>query len=423
MSFRFLHAADIHLDSPLRGLERYEGAPVEDIRNAPRRAFENLIRLAIDSRVDFVVLAGDVYDGDWKDHNTGLFFVKQMNRLRAAGIPAIMIAGNHDAENKMTKSLTLPDNVEFLSSQRPQTATCPRLEELGVAVHGRSFATAAETENLVRSYPARIPGRFNIGLLHTSLEGAVGHEPYAPCTIDDLRQKGYDYWALGHVHQRQIVCREPWVVFSGNIQGRQVRETGAKGCYLVDVNDRGDVNPTFRPLDVVRWEVCRIEITNVARPEELIGLLEDALAALRRQHGDLTMAVRVIVAGSSPCHAALMADPMRWTNDFRSAAQSGTLGNVWLETVQWQATAAAWEMANMPSDGPLGELVSLLRELRDDEVQLKELAEEFNDLRRKLPDELMRGAESLGLDDPDRLRQWLDDVQPLILSRLIGGRK
>ena len=108
---KFIHAAYVHLDSPLRGLERYEGAPVDEIRGATRRALENLFELAIDREVDFVLIAGDLYDGDWKDHNTGLFFVKQAARLHEASIPIYMISGNHDAANRMTRSLRMPDNV------------------------------------------------------------------------------------------------------------------------------------------------------------------------------------------------------------------------------------------------------------------------------------------------------------------------
>src|ERR1019366_1543598 len=209
--FRFLHAADIHLDSPLRGIARYEGMPVDDIRLATRRAFDNLVGLAIDERVRFVLLAGDLYDGDWKDTSTGMFFVSRMTRLREAGIPVFLVAGNHDAANRMTKSLRLPPNVSVFASKHPETKLLP---EGDVVIHGQSFASQSIVENLAANYPAKRPGCFNIGLLHTSLSGYEGHEPYAPCTLDDLRGKEYDYWALGHVHVWQELCSFPRVVFS-----------------------------------------------------------------------------------------------------------------------------------------------------------------------------------------------------------------
>ena len=176
--FTFLHAADIHLDSPQRGLERYEGAPVAECRGATRRALENLVDLAIAHKVAFVMIVGDLYDGDWPDYNTGLFFGKQMARLRDGGIRVFMIRGNHDAANKMTKDLRLVDNVRVLSTDEAETVL---LDDIGVAIHGQSFATRAVTENLAKSYPPRRGGYFNIGLLHTCVDGREGHDPYAPC--------------------------------------------------------------------------------------------------------------------------------------------------------------------------------------------------------------------------------------------------
>ncbi|MCL4216761.1 MAG: DNA repair exonuclease, partial [Candidatus Hydrogenedentes bacterium] len=157
-TFKFIHAADIHLDSPLKGLERYEGAPVESIRGAARTAFRNLIDLAIQESVDFVLIAGDLYDGNWKDYSTGLFFGNSMGRLRQAGIPVFMIRGNHDAQSVITRSLSLPDNVHVFSESAPETK---QVEGLGVAIHGQSFATQAVDADLAAAYPEAVPGAFN----------------------------------------------------------------------------------------------------------------------------------------------------------------------------------------------------------------------------------------------------------------------
>ena len=223
--FKFIHAADIHLDSPLRGLEQYEGAPVQEIRDAARRALANLVDLAIEQKVAFVLIAGDIYDGDWRDYNTGLYFVDQIRRLREANIRLYLISGNHDAANRMTRTLRMPENVTFFSADAPETALIP---ELDVAIHGQSFATAAVYEDLSEGYPAAKSGCINIGMLHTCASGREGHDRYAPCSIEGLKAKGYDYWALGHVHIREILSEKPLIAFSGNMQGRHVRETGAK---------------------------------------------------------------------------------------------------------------------------------------------------------------------------------------------------
>ena len=229
-SFRFLHAADLHVDSPLKGIERYEGAPVEAIRGASRRAVANLVSAAIEERVAFVVLAGDIFEGDWRDFGTGLFFAQQLRRLGEEGIEVFLLAGNHDAAAHMTRQLEWPANVTVFSTKAPQSVTHAAS---GTVLHGQGFATRAVEQDLAARYPEAVAGAFNIGVLHTALDGREGHDPYAPTRVETLRGKGYDYWALGHVHAREVVSREPWIVFPGNLQARHLRETGSKGATLV----------------------------------------------------------------------------------------------------------------------------------------------------------------------------------------------
>jgi DNA repair protein SbcD/Mre11 len=418
---RFIHAADIHLDSPLKGLEQYEGAPVDEIRGATRRALENLVELAIDREVDFLLIAGDLYDGDWKDHNTGLFFVAQMHRLREAGIPVVMISGNHDAANKMTRRLRLPDNVTLLPHTRPDTAGCVKLADLGVAVHGQSFRTAAVTDNLAAAYPQKRSGMFNIGLLHTALDGIDGHAPYAPCSLDHLRQKEYDYWALGHVHTRQICCEQSPIVFPGNVQGRHIRETGAKGCYLVTATAHGECDLEFLSLDVFRWEQCVVDAADAKRPECILQQFEDSLEKLARQHEGLPLAVRVEVSGTTKIHEALRADPHHWIQELRAAGLGCATSRVWIEKVRWRTSPQRNPENGEELSGPLATLREYLQELRADEAELTRLAAVLSDLQKKLPDELVRGEVGLGFGDVDQMRQWLDEVEPLLFSRLREG--
>ena len=222
-------------------------------RGGPSR---RLVELAIEERVAFVLLAGDLYDGDWKDYNTGLFFVAQMRRLADAGIPVFLVSGNHDAASQITKRLSLPPNVHHHASRQPETVELP---DYDVAIHGQSFAARRVPDDLAAGYPQADRGRFEIGLLHTSLDGRPGHADYAPCTVEGLRAKGYAYWALGHVHQREIVpAAIPGSSFPGNLQGRHARETGGKGASLVSVDHGRVVDVVHHDLDVVRW--ARVEV-------------------------------------------------------------------------------------------------------------------------------------------------------------------
>ncbi len=412
--FTFLHAADIHLDSPLRGIERYDQAPVEELRGATRRALENLVALALCERVDFVLIAGDLYDDDWDDFRTGLFFAAQMVRLDEAGIPVVIVAGNHDAANRMTHRLPLPRSVTLLLPGQPQTV---RIESCRAAIHGQSFGERATTENLAAGYPPPVKGWFNVGLLHTSLTGREGHDPYAPCSLDDLRAKEYDYWALGHIHKREVACDDPLVVFSGNLQGRNIRETGPKGCTLVRVDGRrARLEP--KALDVLRWESCPVDASGAETEDDLLDRIQRRLAEGAAQADGLLRAVRVRIAGPTPLCAALCAEPDRWTSAVRALAlQVG--GDVWIEKVSVDASPPAELDLSQWSDLPLGELVEYVAEVRDSPEAQAALAGELKDFFARLPSDLRAGSGNLGLDPPDGFRQTLDEVEQMLIHQLL----
>ncbi|MHB1213103.1 MAG: metallophosphoesterase family protein, partial [Candidatus Nanopelagicales bacterium] len=229
---RVVHAADIHLDSPLHGLGRLSDEDLANrLRLATRGAFDNLVDHCLHTKPDALVLAGDLYDGDWRDYSTGVYFTTRMRDLADAGIPVVLVQGNHDAESVISRSLTLPPNVTRLRTDEPETHV---LDDAGLAFHGQGFATKAVTANLAVAYPNPIPGLVHVGVLHTSVQGYENHDPYAPCTVADLTGKGYEYFALGHVHARQqLATGRTAVAFSGNLQGRHPRETGPKGAWEV----------------------------------------------------------------------------------------------------------------------------------------------------------------------------------------------
>jgi DNA repair exonuclease SbcCD nuclease subunit len=420
---KFLHAADLHLDSPLKGLQKYEGAPHERLRGATRRALENLVELAIREEVDFVLLAGDLYDGDWKDYNTGLFFVNQMRRLRAAQIPAFVISGNHDAANKMTRSLALPEGITMLSEKQPQTV---RLDDLQVAIHGQSFAKQAVAENLARTYPAAERGWYNIGVLHTSLEAPEGeHKCYAPCSLQDLISREYDYWALGHIHKREQfgeAGQSPTIAFSGNIQGRHIRETGEKGCLIVEVDRKQRTTTRFEPLDVLRWELCRVDASEASDDEQVLECFTRSAEKCSEQHAGMPLALRVSIEGRSAAHEGLTRSGEQFINELRSQATATSDGLIWVEKVQIRTSSVSQAAAAEP-DGPIGELRQLFQELAGDEAGLKELAATLDDVFKKLPSELREGDEPLALDDPAWLRQTLAEAEPLLVGRLLAGKE
>lgn len=414
---RFLHAADLHIDSPLRGLERYDGAPVERLRTATRSAFERLVDKALAENVDFLLLAGDIYDRDWQDFHTGLFFREQMVRLGRGGIRVFIVQGNHDAQGVISRQLHLPQNVTVFSSRTAQTV---KIDELSVAIHGRSFRERAEDEDLTPSYPAPVLGYFNIGMLHTSLSGRPGHDTYAPTDVATLTAKGYDYWALGHVHAREIVAETPRIVYPGNLQGRHANETGPKGCELVVV-EAGRIEAEFIPLDVVRWSQVAVVLDGIERLEALNERFRAVLDPQLIGATDRLHAVRVTLTGSTALHSIEANQPGTLDAAIRAAAQDVGEAEIWIEQVRLALTSPLDRKSAAQRQDAVGELIRLVDAIGGDESALATLAlTEMGGLMNALPSEVAEG-ETPRLNDTDELRALLRDAEATVLARLAAA--
>ena len=354
---RVLHAADLHVDSPMLGLVAYEGAPLDEVRGATRAAMRALVDEALERAVHLVVVAGDLYDGSWRDYNTGLFVVQQLARLHEAGIPVVLVLGNHDAESQLTRRLRLPPNTTVLASSKPETTV---LDGLGVAVHGQSYARRSVEEDLSLAYPEPDPGLVNIGLLHTCLDGSLGHHPYAPCTVTGLRAKRYDYWALGHVHDHHVVADDPHVVFPGNLQGRHARETGPKGATLATFRGR-EVALERLVFGVVRWERCQVDLGGARTVDDCLERCRSQLEE-RCRPGPACYAVRVELVGETALNGRLRSQPEPLLNDVRALALA-LGGGVFVEKVV-VATTAGGSRSGGAGEGVAGEVARVVEALR-----------------------------------------------------------
>jgi len=411
---RFIHASDLHLDSPLRGLDRYEGAPVERLRTATRAALERLVDLALEARVDFLLLAGDLYDRDWQDFHTGLFFRGQMARLDRAGIRVFAVQGNHDAQGVISRQLSLPANVHVFSSRSAQTQ---RIDSLAVAIHGRSFPDRAVEEDLVPSYPEPVPGYFNIGLLHTSLTGRPGHDTYAPTDLATLTAKDYDYWALGHVHTREVLAERPRIVFPGNLQGRHANETGPKGCERVTV-EAGKIEAEFVALDVARWSHVRLALDGVERLEGLGPAFRVALEPVLAGAADRLHALRVTLTGATALHSLEARQPGTLAAAVRAAAQDVAEAEIWIEQVKLALAAPQDRAQAAQRQDAVGELVRLVDGIAGDEAALRAWAREaLGDFLSNLPPEVAAG-DIPQWDTVEDLRALLLDAEATVLARL-----
>ena len=333
MRFSFIHAADLHIDSPLAGLRLKDDEVAKRFAQAGRRAVELLIAETIASNAKFLIIAGDVFDGDWKDVSTGLFFVRAISALHRAGIAAFIVKGNHDADSLMSRELSYPDTVKIFKSSKAETFA---LDELRVALHGRSFPNRLNAD-FVENYPTRRDGWLNIGVLHTSLDGTRGHDGYAPCSVDDLKRFGYDYWALGHIHAAEIVSRDPWIVFPGNLQGRSVRETGAKGAVRVTVEDSRIIDVTPLALDGARWAHVAIDIGNAGSETDILARIADGMADAHAASDGRPLALRITLTGATPLHNHLVAR-REWLQDDVRGSGFQLSSDCWVEQLKIKTT-------------------------------------------------------------------------------------
>lgn len=413
---KFIHTADIHLDSPLTGLSAYADAPVEMLRTATRDAFTNLISVAIELTVDFMVIAGDLYDGAWKDHNTGIYFCKEMGRLKKAGIPVYLLFGNHDAESEMTKKLQLPDNVWCFDHRKASTF---HLDRLKVALHGRSFKDRETTENLASGYPTPTPGMFNIGVLHTALEGGSSHANYAPCSLDELHAKGYHYWALGHVHDYQLWQGASTVVFPGNLQGRHIRETGSRGAVLVTADDSGvqTVEQVF--VDVLRWHSLEVEASTCITLSDVVNAIGKALEALvENTPYTIPSAVRITVTGKTLAHGELFGLESQLRAEVLALTASIAPERLWIEKIKLNTSAAGdGEMLRTRADA-LADLQELLETAETDPDFLNSLQQDLLGLINKAPLELQTAVPYFKAIRSGDLLDLVREVRPGLVAHL-----
>lgn len=356
MPFRFVHTADIHLDSPLRSLAMRNPDLAELVGDASRQAFVSIVDLCLAERVDALIIAGDLYDGDQTSMKTARFLASQMTRLHQAGIRVFKIRGNHDALSRISKQLMFPDTVTIFGG-RPQSVL-HTAGGLDVVFHGLSFASPKAPDSLLPKYSAAREGAVNVGIMHTSLAGSPGHDLYAPCSVADLHSHGFDYWALGHIHVRQAHAGASTVVMPGIPQGRDINEAGEKSVTLVTIRDDRSVEVEERLTSIAQFERVNVDLTETVEWSEVIGrvrtALEEARASARSRH----VVVRLSLNGASPLSWALIRDRDLLLAEAEQAAEH--IGDTWVEKLELNVAPAAAEPLEGVAD-PVFELAQSMR--------------------------------------------------------------
>jgi len=384
MTFRFVHAADLHLDSPLRSLALRDPALAELIGGATRQAFERLVDLCLAERVDALLLAGDLYDGEQSSMKTARLLAGQLRRLDEAGIRVFIIQGNHDAQSPITKQLILPDSVTLFGGRAGRVEIEPG--GMPVAIHGISFTRREAPDSLVPKFGPPVEGAVNIGMLHTSLGGSPGHDTYAPCSPGELRATGFRYWALGHIHVRSVDEGACTIVMPGMPQGRDINEAGPKSATLVTVGDDGGITLEEHRTSIAEFQRVPVDLTQAEDWGDLPGLLSRALERTRDAAASEHLVARLELTGATPLawRARRDADILR----VEAAERAEAVGGCWIDKLEIGCTPPAKDEAGLTTSGadPSGELQSLI----EDEIlaspgfreQAARIAEE---LRGQLP--------------------------------------
>lgn len=429
--FRFLHTADLHLDSPFRGMAHVPSAVRESIRESTFAAFGNVIELAIREQVDFVLVSGDVYDLADRSLRAQLRFQRGMERLAASGIQAFVVCGNHDPESGTRAQLAWPSTVHFFGSGEAEERIACRKDGTPLArVYGISYPTAAVTDNLaqrIRDKAGAADGSlYRIGLLHANATGDPNHDNYAPCTKQELAASKIDYWALGHIHTRMVVHNEPWIVYPGNTQGRSVRETGAKGCYIADVYESGRTELTFHATDDIRWFHEEMPIEDLVTEQALKNALEERLVRVKESAEGRSAVVRLTLTGRGDLHERLRQPA--FLQELASAHREeqavlretdGRAPFVWLESITAKTGYLLDLDELLEQDSFIGEL---LREARrtaapDEPERLRGLVETAMDGLMQQP----KANKFLPVPGAEEYREWLDEAAEIAVGLLLGG--
>jgi DNA repair exonuclease SbcCD nuclease subunit len=402
-SLRFIHAADLHLDSPFRGLANTSSRLRDELQAATLGAFARIIDHTIESKADFLVLAGDLYDSKDRSLRALVAFRRQMERLAERDISVYIVHGNHDPLNGWGSEFQLPPNVTTFSG-KPATEPVIRRGKEIARVTGISYARERVTENLAAAMKPDSDSPYSVGLLHANVAGQTGHADYAPVTLDELTASGFDYWALGHVHTRSVLADNPsTVVYPGNPQGRNPREPGPRGCLQVDVNRNGDAHLSFVETNLARWTHLEIPIQTHTRMDSLVdALLEEGRAAAASFHGPTV--ARCTLRGSGPLHSDLQREGMadELSEQLRSVLP--------VESVRI-------------ATGPLLDFESLARTetLVADFLKLADRAVEDPELRKKLADSLepLFRRRDMALPDDVKIREWVERATALGVDLLM----
>ena len=306
-AFRFIHCSDLHIDSPFKGLASQVPALTERLRESTFRSFHNIVKLAVEEKVDAVLIAGDIFDGADRSLQAQLKFRRGLLELSEKGIPSFIVHGNHDPSNSWSHTLDWPESTTIFPGNKVESFPVTREGKTLAWVYGISYPQKEVNENLALKFKKDQKQGFAVGLLHANVGQQPGHDNYAPCSLQDLISSDFDYWALGHVHEFKILRENnPCIVYSGNTQSRHLKETGPKGCCLVTLSSDAPANIRFVATDVVSYRSAKVDVSGASSINEVLLAIQSLVEELAKE--SLTregLVARLVLTGRTAVHNEL----------------------------------------------------------------------------------------------------------------------
>jgi len=418
--FSFIHTADLHLDNPFKGIAGIDKRISSELSEATFNTYNKIIDLCVRKQVDFLIISGDIYNEADRSLRAQIKFKEGLERLSEVSIPVYIVHGNHDPLDGWSAHLDWPENVHIFKGKSVEKIPVKKGEKHIADVYGISFHKREIKTNLALKFPEKTPLEYNqytIGVLHCTIGKNTGHEPYAPCTTDDLISRRFDYWALGHIHKKTIVNDDnPVIVYPGNPQGLNPKETGQKGCFFVHVDEDGKSAYEFIEVDSIRWFVEKLSVEGLETEKELISSIYNCIDEIRKNAGERQAICRIILTGRSGLHAALirkgfLEDLVENVRDH----EEGEKRFVWVESIINEVNPTIDREALLAREDFIGDLVKLFEETYHDAKKREELKEFLEPLFSS-----RMGRKLLEEYDDEHLLLLIKKAEALCLDKLIG---
>lgn len=378
---KFVHTADLHLDTPFKGISNLQPDLSKRLREATFKSFANIIDLCIQQKVDFLLIAGDIFDNVIRSLAAQLRFVKELSRLSNQGIHTYFICGNHDPLNSWLDSHNFPENVHRLGATEVVTITYEKANRPLVDIYGISYLDKAINENLAINYNLKSNSApISIALLHGTIGSAGPHENYAPFKLEDVINKNFDYWALGHIHKRQLIHESrPTILYPGNPQGRDFGETGTKGCYLVQINAGNTPQIEFIPRQLIRFEEVEVDVSEENKIDRLADRIEESKRSIDDHDENASYLLRITLRGRTPLHSRLSepGEIEQLLNNFNEG-KLNQLNFTWIDQIKLNTQPDIdVEQLKKRADFP-AEVVKKFAEYEGNSEQLQKLIQNFD---------------------------------------------